>query len=164
MDWSDYRPILLYGQFQPKMRTQYADQYNFTIQRELPGDLLFQIGYVGTQGHRLLALTDLNYGQAQPCLDLNTVLGAGTCGPFGADSAYPSGRRHSAGFVFHLAFGPQSTITGPNANPITLVGLRQYSSPNCNPLTGAGCPPDGVPVFSSIFTENTIANSNYNAL
>jgi hypothetical protein len=55
-------------------------------------------------------------------------------------------------------------VTGPNANPITLVGLRRYSSPLCNPLTGNGCPPDGVPVFSSIFTENTVANSNYNSL
>ncbi len=165
VDWSSYRPILLYGQFQPNMRTQYSDQYNFTIQRELPADVLFQIGYVGTQGHRLLASYDLNYGQAQPCLDLNTVLGAGTCGPFGADGSYtiPAGAI-PAGFVFHLPYGPQPTITGPNANPITLVGLRQYSSPNCNPLTGNGCPPDGVPVFSSIFTENTIANSNYNSL
>ena len=165
VDWSSFRPILLYGQFQPNMRTQYSEQYNFTGQRELPGDVLFQIGYVGTEGHRLLASYDLNYGQAQPCLDLNTVLGPGTCGPFGADSSYtiPAGAI-PAGFVFHLPYGPQPTITGPNANPITLVGLRRYSSPNCNPLTGVGCPPDGVPVFSSIFTENTIANSNYNSL
>jgi hypothetical protein len=165
VDWSSFRPILLYGQFQPNMRTQYSEQYNLTIQRELRGDVLFQIGYVGTQAHRLLASYDLNYGQAQPCLDLNAVLGAGTCGPFGADSSYtiPAGAI-PAGFVFHLPYGPQSTITGPNANPITLVGLRQYSSPNCNPLTGTGCPPDGVPVFSSIFTENTVANSNYNSL
>jgi hypothetical protein len=34
----------------------------------------------------------------------------------------------------------------------------------CNPLTGVGCPPDGVPVFSNIFAEDTIANSNYNSL
>jgi hypothetical protein len=34
------------------MRTQYSEQYNFTIQRELPSDMLFQIGYVGTQAHR----------------------------------------------------------------------------------------------------------------
>jgi len=33
-----------------------------------------------------------------------------------------------------------------------------------NPLTGVGCPPDGVPVFSNIFAEDTIANSNYNSL
>jgi hypothetical protein len=165
VDWSSFRPILLYGQFQPNMRTQYSEQYNFTIQHEVPGDILFQIGYVGTEAHRLLASYDLNYGQAQPCLDLNAVLGPGTCGPFGADSSYtvPAGAI-PAGFVFHLPYGPQPTITGPNANPITLVGLRQYSSPNCNPLTGVGCPPDGVPVFSSIFTENTVANSNYNSL
>jgi len=42
--------------------------------------------------------------------------------------------------------------------------LRPYSSPNCNPFTGTGCPIDGVPVFTDIFAEDTIANSNYNAL
>jgi hypothetical protein len=52
----------------------------------------------------------------------------------------------------------------PNPNPITLVGLRKYSSPLCNPLTGTGCSPDGIPVFSSIFSEDTIGNSNYNSL
>ena len=49
-------------------------------------------------------------------------------------------------------------------NGITLVGMRKYSSPNCQPLTGIGCPSDGVPVFSNIFAEDTNANSNYNAL
>jgi len=54
------------------------------------------------------------------------------------------------------------------SNGITLVGLRPYSSPNCNPLngftsTGPNCPVDGVPVFSEIFAEDTIANSAYNA-
>jgi hypothetical protein len=31
-------------------------------------------------------------------------------------------------------------------------------------LTGTGCPIDGVEVFSQIFAEDTIANSNYNGL
>jgi hypothetical protein len=31
-------------------------------------------------------------------------------------------------------------------------------------MTGSGCPADGVPVFSNIFAEDTMANSNYNAL
>ena len=54
-------------------------------------------------------------------------------------------------------------VTGaPGGTPITLVGIRPYSSPLCNPLTGAGCPADGVDVFSDIFTQNTIANSAYN--
>jgi hypothetical protein len=45
-----------------------------------------------------------------------------------------------------------------------MVGLRRYSSPSCNPLTGSGCPPDGLPVFGSVFSEDSIANSSYNSL
>jgi hypothetical protein len=55
-------------------------------------------------------------------------------------------------------------VTGPNLTNITLVGLREYSSPFCEPTTGSGCPPDGTPVFSSVFAEDTIANSSYNSL
>lgn len=163
IDWSTFRPILLFGEFQPNLRSQYADQYNFTIQREVKGDILFQIAYVGTQGHRLLASHDLNYGNPQTCKDL-IALGLG-CGSFGADSEYiiPAGGI-PPGFVFHMPYGPVPTVTGPNPNPITLVGIRPYSSPFCNPLTGVGCPPDGVPVFSNIFAEDTLANSAYNSL
>ncbi len=58
---------------------------------------------------------------------------------------------------------------GPGNPALNLVGLRPYSSPNCNPTlpaftAGTGCPVDGVPVFTDIFAEDTIANSNYNAL
>src|SRR5258708_3190439 len=63
-----------------------------------------------------------------------------------------------------MPYGSQATVTGPNPTPITLVGLRKYSSPNCDPFTGNGCPPDGIPVFSSIFAQDTIANSAYNSL
>jgi outer membrane receptor protein involved in Fe transport len=170
IDWSSFRPILLFGQFKPNLRTQYEEQYNFTIQRQLRGDVLVQIGYVGTQGHRLLASHDLNIGNAQTCLDLNAISAAASdaslqCGPYYADSAFTIAPNEiPAGFTLHLPYGPQPTVTGPNPNPITLVGLRPYSSPLCNPLTGTGCPPDGVPVFSNIFAEDTIANSNYNSL
>ena len=57
------------------------------------------------------------------------------------------------------------TITGgPGGTPINLVGLRPYSSPNCDPIANTGCPADGVPLFSNIFTEDTVSNSNYNGL
>ncbi|HEY6292472.1 MAG TPA: hypothetical protein VI455_13055, partial [Terriglobia bacterium] len=168
-DWSLFRPILLYGQFLPHLRSQYAEQYNLTLQRQIGTNNVLQVAYVGSQGHRLLITHDLNYSQAQTCLDLNTVLGAGTCGPFGEDSEFtvPAGAI-PPGFTFHLPYGSVPTVTGPNANPITLVGLRQYSSPFCqptnpNPATN-GCPPDGVPVFGSIFAQDTIGNSNYNSL
>src|SRR5205823_7221028 len=68
-----------------------------------------------------------------------------------------------AGFTVHLPYGSVPTI-GPGNPDTTLVGLRRFSSPICEPTTGVGCPSDGVPVFSSIFAQDTVANSNYNSL
>jgi len=169
IDWSAFRPILLFGDLQPHLKTQYSEQYNLTIQRELSKDTVLQFGYVGSQGHRLLDSHDINYGNPQTCIDLNTVLGDGTCTQGSADGAYfiPAGTVIPSG-GFHLPYNPGgSTYLPPGyvvgANGITLVGIRQYSSPNCHPMTGAGCPADGVPVFSNIFAEDTIGNSNYNS-
>lgn len=170
VEWENFRPILLYGQFAPHMRSQYAEQYNLSIQREIIRDLVFQVAYVGRQGHRLLATKDLDYGNAQTCLDLQKIsLDTGdsslTCGQFFADSSFfiPAGEI-PAGDTLHLPYGSVKSVTGPNQTDITLVGLRPFSSPNCEPTTGAGCPADGLPVFSNIFQQNTISNSSYNAL
>ncbi|HXN53459.1 MAG TPA: carboxypeptidase regulatory-like domain-containing protein [Candidatus Acidoferrum sp.] len=177
VDWSVFRPILLFGQAAQNPRTQYAEQYNLTIQREVAKDLVLQMAYVGRQGHRLLASQDLNPGNPQTCLDLITI--TGQCGPFRADTGYSF--TLPAGATFHLPYASGSTPGGPNipcpivnapaactvtgaagGTPIKLVGTRPYSSPFCDPLTGNGCPSDGVPVFSDIFTQNTISNSSYN--
>jgi hypothetical protein len=163
VDFSVFRPITLYGNFPPTLRNQYSDHYHLTVQRELTRDTLWQFGYVGSQGHRLLASLDQNYGNPQTCLDLNQIPGM-PCGPFGADAAYTiPANAIPAGVTVHLPYGSVPAITGPNANPITLVGLRKYSSPLCEPTTGVGCPPDGVSVFGSIFSVSPVANSSYNS-
>jgi Carboxypeptidase regulatory-like domain len=178
VDWSIFRPILLYGEAEPHMRSQYSEQYNLSIQRQLTKDLVLQLGYVGSQGHRLLATHDLNYGNAQTCNDLENISElAGddslACGPFYADSPFGiAANEIPVGVTLHLPYGPVASVTGPNPQPIGLVGLRRYSSPQCNPI-GAwdplnqvwanGCPSDGNPVFSSIFAQDTIANSAYNS-
>jgi len=174
-DWQRFRPLLLYGQFQPHLRTQYSTQYNLNIQRQLKPDLVLQVGYVGSQGHRLLASHDVNYGNAQTCVDMQNIAdfyaasdpdlsAAYTCGQFYADSAFflPANTIPD-GYSVTMPYGSVSSV-GPGNPDITLVGLRPYSSPICEPTTGAGCPGDGTPVFSSIFAEDTIANSNYNSL
>jgi hypothetical protein len=169
VDWGVFRPILLFGQFQPHMRSQYTDQYNLTIEHQLRSDLKLMVGYVGSQGHRLLATHDLNYGNPQTCLDLNNISnltgdGSLACGPFFADSAFNiAANEIPTGVTLHMPYGSQSVVTGPNPTPITLVGLRKYSSPQCDPFSGNGCPADGVDVFSSIFAQDTIANSAYNS-
>jgi len=186
LDWSVFRPILLFGQFQPHLRTQYTAQYNLNIQRELAKDLVLQVGYVGSQGHRLLATHDVNFSNPQTCKDLQAIsdfyvnqgnqalADSFACGPFFSESFYGiDANTIPAGMTLHLPYGSMSSVTGPNPQGIGLVGLRPHSSPNCNPVGGwdtanqtftNGCPPDGVPVFSSVFAQDTIANSNYNSL
>ena len=163
IDFAQFRPITLFGNLPPKFPSQYSEQYHFTIQRELSRSTLLQFGYVGSQGHRLTATLDQNYGNAQTCLDINQIPGM-TCGPFGADGAYtvPAGAI-PAGVTLHLPYGSVPLMSGPNPTPITLVGLRPFSSPSCEPLSGAGCPPDGVPVFGSLFGNLPIAGSTYNS-
>jgi outer membrane receptor protein involved in Fe transport len=163
VDFALFRPIFLYGNFPRTLRNQYSVHYHLTVQRELTRDTLWQFGYVGSQGHRLLATLDQNYSNPQTCLDLNQIPGF-SCGPFGADSAYsiPAGAI-PPGVTLRLPYGSVPAVTGPNANPIMLVGLRKYSSPLCEPTTGAGCPPDGIPVFGSIFGQMPVANSSYNS-
>jgi hypothetical protein len=193
VDYSLFRPILLYGEFQPHLRTQYTTQYNLTVQHELANNLMLQVGYVGSEGHRLLASHDINPSTPQTCLDLINVANTNpsnllvsssgaptTCGAFEEDASFfippsatappPSAMAPQGGI--HVPYGPNGPVFIPPGTSIgsvapgglTLVGLRPYSSPTCNPYTGTGCPLDGVPVFSDIFAEDTIANSSYNAL
>jgi Carboxypeptidase regulatory-like domain/TonB dependent receptor len=183
LDWSRFLGTTYFGNFQPHMRSQYSDQYNLTIKRQLPGDILLQLGYVGSQGHRLLAIYEVNETNPNTCLELNAIPGTGGCGPFFEDSFYsftlPSGV--GLDLPYYNPAGPNAT--GPNVpcppvrtpagchitgaaggTPITLSGLRFYSSPFCNPLspTGAGCP--ATPPIVGIFAEDTVAKSNYNSL
>lgn len=191
-DLSFFRPILLYGDFEPHLRTQYTSQYNLTIQRELTNSMMLQIGYVGSQGHRLLASHDINPSNPQTCLDIMSVAaespnpitnpyvtsyGSGAnCAPTFEDSQWTIGGLSPLATApaggFHVPYGPNgptvipagTSIQSVAPNGLNLVGLRPYSSPNCNPYTGGSCPADGIPVFTDIFAEDTIANSVYNAL
>ena len=131
---------------------------------------------MGSQGHRLLAIHDINYSNPQTCLDLNQILPTPsgtppTCGPLDEDISYfiPAGTVLPV--ALHLPYAqnhsviPAGTTVGPNG--ITLVGLRPYSSPQCNPtgpVGNNGCPLGGVPVFTSILAQDTIAGSAYNSL
>jgi len=190
-DWASFRPMLLYGDFQPKMRTQYTAQYNLTVQRELAKDIVLQLGYVGSQGHRLLASHDINPANPQSCLGIASLANTNaawvtdgfgnqtTCGQFAEDNSFlidPTAVAPAGGLVVPYTGNgggnptviPAGTTIGTVApNGIFLPGLRPYSSPNCNPMSGggvgSGCPVDGVSIFSNIFAEDTIAASAYNS-
>ncbi len=93
----------------------YYQSYNFTVQRELPGQFLGSLGYVGTHAVHLQTAVDINYGQlgggtaSQPLAfvpDYST--GITTPLPWGADK-YNSlqatlNRRFSEGLTFQAAY------------------------------------------------------------
>ena len=72
VDWSNFRSSIYYGEFQPNLKSQYAEQYP-TVERQLTKDMLLRVSYVGTQAHHLLASYDQNYGHAETCLGLNNL-------------------------------------------------------------------------------------------
>lgn len=44
----------------PHLATPYTYQYHLTLQRQLPADTIFELGYAGTNSHGLTAVTDIN--------------------------------------------------------------------------------------------------------
>ena len=185
VDLSLFRPILLYGEFQPHLRAQYSAQYNLTIQQELAKDMMFQLGYVGSQGHRLLAGHDINPSNPQTCLDMFNIsqyyaptLADGTanpnanptlnadyaCGPTVEDSQWllpansiPAGYTPASALRADSASGTGKSADRPGWSAALLF-------PQLHPHHRRRLPQDGVPVFTDIFAEDTIGNSSYNAL
>jgi hypothetical protein len=93
----------------------YFQSYNFTVQRELPGDLLASIGYVGMHAAHLQASVNQNYGQlgggtaSQPLAWIpDYSAGITALLPWGADK-YNSlqatlNKRFSKGLQFQAAY------------------------------------------------------------
>jgi hypothetical protein len=53
-------PLLSLNPFERGMRTPYVGSWNFTVQRELPSHFTVEVGYLGTQGVKLLQGRQLN--------------------------------------------------------------------------------------------------------
>ena len=179
-DYSFYRPILLYGEFQPHLRTQYTtaiqpDDSAATYKRhdvaawDMWGQRDIGCWLRMTSIHRIRRLASISQycgGNAN-----NVTAGNGgaaaTCGPFVEDAPFYIPPGTVLPNALHLPYANNNGVLPAGytvgSQGLTLVGLRPYSSPNCNPITGAGCPVDGIPIFSDIFAEDTIANSAYNA-
>jgi hypothetical protein len=93
----------------------YFESYNFTLQRELPGDLLASLGYVGTHAVHLQTAVNINYGTlgggtaSQPLASIpDYSAGITTLLPWGNDT-YNSlqatlNKRFSKGLQFQAAY------------------------------------------------------------
>lgn len=90
-DFSPYYPLSSTLGYATDNKLPYAFDYNLTIQRQLSSTLVFSLGYVGTLGHRLIAIQEANPGDPALCLSLmgsGVAPGTQQCGPRYEDSTF----------------------------------------------------------------------------
>ena len=66
VDFGFFEPFGL-ATIDPNFRSPYAENYNLTVQRELPGQIILSVGYVGSMGHRLETWFERNPGLPGQC-------------------------------------------------------------------------------------------------
>ncbi len=93
-DFASATPISADPYFSYWNRTPYAENYMFSIQRQIGDSALLTVSYAGNEGHHELVLVPANPGNAALCLSLSqprqVAPGSSTCGPFAEDASYTS--------------------------------------------------------------------------
>jgi hypothetical protein len=142
VDFTFFAPMSL-NVLDPKFAVPYSVNYNLTIQRELPGQMILSVGYVGSQGRHLERAYELNPSLPGACAadvaippDPPFTTSPTTC----LNSA--SGRARQ-GFFFPGNFKYPTIIPGSNLSPIT---------------------PNGELYFGSVGQQATDGDSKYNSL
>ena len=71
LNFSVYEPMSYFPGYDIHNKLPYAEHFNFSIQRQLSRTTVLTLSYVGTEGHRLIAQTESNPGNAALCQQLN---------------------------------------------------------------------------------------------
>ena len=135
IDWQNLYYALGLATFDPHYSVPYIQNFNLNIQRALPSNMILQIGYVGSLGHRLASWYDGDY--ITPAGHAACMAGASVFG-LACNSTTLAASVHT--------YFPQFTAD-PQLNPADPYGL-----------------PNGTPWYTSVARQNTEGASNYNAL
>ena len=130
-DFSRVVPIGAAPYFYSKNSVPYAENYMFSFQRQIHGNGLLTLSYVGNQGHHILVGVPTNTANQALCLSLSQTSqvapNSSTCGPFAEDSTYTS----AAGKVYTST----RTILGPNYGAVSAqktIGNSNYNALQAN--------------------------------
>ena len=115
--WAKYLPIAYTPGFAPTNKLPYSIQFNLVVERELPKNFLFSLGYVGSRGRHMLSTVELNPGNPATCLAIPD------CGPFGEDTIYDLG-----GGNFAFGTRPFSVTSGRELDKTTGVGSLDFQN------------------------------------
>ncbi|MFZ0320763.1 MAG: carboxypeptidase regulatory-like domain-containing protein [Candidatus Sulfotelmatobacter sp.] len=134
IDWSQYEPISGLPAYPTSNRIPYTEEYMFSVERQISSNTVFSASYVGTQGHRLLALVEANPGDPALCLFLS----------------------NPANLAAEPPPQPQQTPCGP------FLEGNSYQTISGTTINGTRAPLGSN--FGSDTNQATVGNSNYNAL
>jgi Carboxypeptidase regulatory-like domain len=127
IDWSQYEPISGLPAYPTTNRIPYTEEYMFSVERQLSSNTVLSMSYVGTQGHRLLALVEANPGNPALCLQLsnpaNLASGQTPCGPFLEGNTYIT----ASGQTINGTRGPLGSNFGSDTNQAT-IGNSNYNA------------------------------------
>jgi hypothetical protein len=131
IDFSQFFPLSI-NVIDPHLTIPYAMNYHLTFERELPGQMIVRVGYVGAQGRKLITSTTFNPttpAGIQACLaDPNNGTGNGCAdNPDGQPGSFPTHYAYS-GVLLNSPTGPVLTQVYGNSGIERSNGWSNYNS------------------------------------
>ena len=134
LNWPSYLGLLM-SSVDPKYTTPYVYNFNLNIQRQLPGNMIMQIGYVGSMGRHLQSTYDADpitpAGHAACLASVGADAGCNTPAGryqqhlyFPQDTAQPG---TEFGYPFYLDVGSQATYGTSNYTSLQTSLIKNTS-------------------------------------
>ena len=98
--------------FDRNIKTPYMENYNLNIQQQISSHAMFQLGYVGSQGHRLWRFFDLSQPSQVQITASDCPLGIATCAATGAITGSYGVPRNYSGNPYGSFYIMQENSTG----------------------------------------------------
>jgi hypothetical protein len=98
--------------FNQNLKMPYMENYNLNIQQQLSSHAVFQLGYVGSQGHRLWRFFDLSQPSQAQITASDCPLGIATCATTGAITGSYGVPRNYSGNPYGSFYIMQENSTG----------------------------------------------------
>ena len=155
-NWPNVIPVSAFPAFGSNNVVPYAENYMFSLQRELKNTLI-TVSYAGNQGHHLMLDVPANVGNPALCLALSqpnqVAPGSATCGPFGESAQYTAAN----GTVYQCTRVGQGCNYGMNTIQQT-IGNSNYNALEANARVNFGR--SGTALFGYTFAKSIDQASN----
>jgi len=133
LDWPSYAPLEI-NSISNKYSVPYVYNFNFNIQRELPANIVLQVGYVGSLGHKLVIVYEGDpitpAGHAACVADTNgcdAQTQIFTHYSYPQYTAQPAVVPGSGGVPYYVSVGTQTTDGASNYNSFQVTATKSTS-------------------------------------